>query len=295
MAEFSVDSADDLSASCLAGAKGVGDALEAALGTACTVVPDSVAEFPTPSPPEELDGPGLLILTITEGGSGAAVTLASASGLIPDWCRRPDTDQQSALRSLAESLARHALPHDVVVSQTAAVYVPDLSDALRRASVAAQARQIPMTIDAGDASAILRLVWPLENAASLLSSAEDDGSSAAATENPNNAAAPQRQPSAAANPPTLERLPAYGRSLLQISVPVVVELASKKQTVGEVLQLCPGSIIAFEKPCDEMLELHVGGCPVAQGEAVKVGDKFGLRINCMQLPKERFRSVASPK
>jgi flagellar motor switch/type III secretory pathway protein FliN len=45
------------------------------------------------------------------------------------------------------------------------------------------------------------------------------------------------------------------------------------------VELGPGSIIKFDKTCDELLELSIGNRTVARGEAVKVGDKFGLRIS----------------
>ena len=38
-------------------------------------------------------------------------------------------------------------------------------------------------------------------------------------------------------------------------------------------------MIQFDKSCEEMLELSVGDHPMASGGAVKVGDKFGLRIS----------------
>jgi flagellar motor switch protein FliN/FliY len=86
-------------------------------------------------------------------------------------------------------------------------------------------------------------------------------------------------------------LPQYARSLLRIKVPVVVTLAEKRQPLGRILELGPGSIIQFDKSCDEMLGLDVGQMPVAVGEAVKVGDKFGLRITSIVLPEERFAAV----
>ena len=90
-------------------------------------------------------------------------------------------------------------------------------------------------------------------------------------------------------------LPSYGRSLLRVRVPVMVSLAHQKQAVGKIVELVPGSIIQFSKPCDEMLELEVGGRRVAQGECVKVGDKFGLRITSFILPDERFETVKAPE
>lgn len=93
---------------------------------------------------------------------------------------------------------------------------------------------------------------------------------------------------------TVANLPDYTRSLLRIRVPVVVALAEKRQPLGRIVELGPGSIIHFDKSCEEMLELDVGGRPIATGEAVKVGDKFGLRINSIILPDERFVPVKPP-
>ena len=89
----------------------------------------------------------------------------------------------------------------------------------------------------------------------------------------------------------LERLPAYSRSLLKIKVPVTVTLAETRQSVREILDLVPGSILQFEKMCDDTLSLEVGEHRIAEGETVKVGDKFGLRITSMVRPEERFHTV----
>jgi flagellar motor switch protein FliN/FliY len=89
----------------------------------------------------------------------------------------------------------------------------------------------------------------------------------------------------------LAQLPAYSRSLLRIEVPVVVTLATVKQPVSRVLDLAPGTILHFEKACDQPLTLSVGACEVAVGETVKVGDKFGLRITSMVMPEEKFAAV----
>jgi flagellar motor switch protein FliN len=77
----------------------------------------------------------------------------------------------------------------------------------------------------------------------------------------------------------LSRLPKYSRDLLQIQVPVRVKLASQRKSIQEIIELGPGSIVKFDKTCDEPLELCIGDRAVAQGEVVKVGDKFGLKIS----------------
>jgi flagellar motor switch/type III secretory pathway protein FliN len=89
----------------------------------------------------------------------------------------------------------------------------------------------------------------------------------------------------------VEALPSYGKSLLRIKVPVIVTLAAKKQPIGRIVELGPGSIIQFDKSCEEMLEMHVDDQLVAEGEAVKVGDKFGIRVTSLVVPGERFKPV----
>lgn len=91
--------------------------------------------------------------------------------------------------------------------------------------------------------------------------------------------------------PWPQSLPAYARSLLKIKVPVSVTLAVAKQSISDILELVPGAIVQFEKTCDEPLTLAVGDHCVAEGETVKVGDKFGLRITSMVMPGERFHRV----
>lgn len=86
----------------------------------------------------------------------------------------------------------------------------------------------------------------------------------------------------------IAKLPPYVRSLLKVEVPVRVTLAATKQPLQRILDLSPGAILQFNKSCDEPLTLEVGDQVVALGEAVKVGDKFGLAIKSISLPEERF-------
>ena len=72
-------------------------------------------------------------------------------------------------------------------------------------------------------------------------------------------------------------------------------LAAKKETVQEVVEIAPGSIIKFNKGCDELLQMVVGGQAVAEGEAVKIGEKFGFRVTAMLHPSEHFLSARKPK
>ena len=78
----------------------------------------------------------------------------------------------------------------------------------------------------------------------------------------------------------------YQQKLLQIETPVTVTLAERKESLRNILKLVPGSMLTFETHCDEPLELHVGGHVIANGETVKIGDKFGLRIRQIGMKKK---------
>jgi flagellar motor switch/type III secretory pathway protein FliN len=90
----------------------------------------------------------------------------------------------------------------------------------------------------------------------------------------------------------IDLLPPYTRSLLKVQVPVRVTLAATKQPLQRILEMSPGAILQFNKACNEPLAMEVGEQTVAIGEAVKVGDKFGLWINSIALPEERFWVVS---
>jgi flagellar motor switch protein FliN/FliY len=103
------------------------------------------------------------------------------------------------------------------------------------------------------------------------------------TQNPMDAAATAAgdasQAAAASIDTALDELSSFARNLLRIRVPLQVTLASQRKSIHEIVELGPGSIVKFDKTCDEPLQLTIGNTAIAQGAVVKVGDKFGLRIN----------------
>ena len=76
------------------------------------------------------------------------------------------------------------------------------------------------------------------------------------------------------------------RRVLRLHVPVIVKLAERRLAVGEVLRLGVGSIIEIAKRSEQPLELLVNNRPIAVGEAVKVGENFGLRVKQVGDPRD---------
>ena len=61
--------------------------------------------------------------------------------------------------------------------------------------------------------------------------------------------------------------------------------------IEKLLEIGPGSILQFEKNCEEPLVLEANNEPIAEGNAVRAGDRFGLQITNILMPRERFWSV----
>jgi flagellar motor switch protein FliN/FliY len=66
--------------------------------------------------------------------------------------------------------------------------------------------------------------------------------------------------------------------LLDIDIPISVEVGRAQMTLDEVLRLVPGSVIALDKKAEEPVDLRVNGKLVARGEIVQLDDVYGLRI-----------------
>jgi flagellar motor switch protein FliN/FliY len=81
------------------------------------------------------------------------------------------------------------------------------------------------------------------------------------------------------------------KRILHLQVPVIVKLAERTLTLSEVMRLGTGAIIEFFKSSDEPLELMINNKAIALGEAVKVGENFGLKITQIGDVKALIRSM----
>lgn len=67
-------------------------------------------------------------------------------------------------------------------------------------------------------------------------------------------------------------------SLLDIAMPVAIEIGRATMTVQEILQLGIGSVIQLDRIVGEPVDIYVSDRKFAQGEVVVVGEHFGVRI-----------------
>ncbi len=82
-------------------------------------------------------------------------------------------------------------------------------------------------------------------------------------------------------------------ALLAVPLTASVVLAEKRSSLREILMLRPGDLLEFPHRADAPLELRVGGHALAEGSAVRVGERFGLRLASIATPRERVRALGT--
>lgn len=66
--------------------------------------------------------------------------------------------------------------------------------------------------------------------------------------------------------------------LLDLTLPISIELGRTSMTVQELLRLGRGSVIQLERLAGEPIDIYVGDRRFAEGEVVVLGEHFGVRI-----------------
>ena len=66
--------------------------------------------------------------------------------------------------------------------------------------------------------------------------------------------------------------------LRDVEVELTLEIGRRRMRISEVMKLGPGKTVELDKLAGEPLELLVNGRLIGRGEAVVVGDRYGIRI-----------------
>lgn len=86
-------------------------------------------------------------------------------------------------------------------------------------------------------------------------------------------------------PPALRGIDTLG-FVMDVPVELTVELGRKHVRIGEVLRLGPGSVIELSKANGEPLDIYVNNRLIARGEAVVVGERYGVRLTEVLVAEE---------
>ena len=66
--------------------------------------------------------------------------------------------------------------------------------------------------------------------------------------------------------------------ILDVNVRLSLEIGRTQITIRDLLKLAPGSIVEFERPAGDPLDVLVNDRLVAHGEVVMVNDRYGVRF-----------------
>lgn len=79
--------------------------------------------------------------------------------------------------------------------------------------------------------------------------------------------------------------------VMDIPVTLSMELGRTRMSIQELLQLNSGSVVELQRMADEPMDVLVNGTLVAHGEAVVIGEKFGVRLTDVVSAKERVKRI----
>lgn len=208
-----------------------------------------------------------LIVYMTVGERNLLVALPKSLPL-PDWIRQPNMSQSSRMETLAMEWSMNCLPEDLPCDQFGTVLVRTLQEGLEQCGLMPGTMWIPVTAVSPKGTARFHILLTSEKVPVAQPMTEEVPEPPVAT------ATTQGPP-----PPSTNGDGGRLRRLLKLPVHVVVKLAEKRIPLGQFLSLSPGAIVNFDKSCEDLLDLYVNNSLYARGEAVKIGEKFGLKVN----------------
>ncbi len=77
--------------------------------------------------------------------------------------------------------------------------------------------------------------------------------------------------------------------LMDINLPVSIELGRTKMSIADILGLGPGSVVELNKLAGEPVDVLVNYKIVAKGEVVVIDENFGVRITQLMTSEERLK------
>jgi flagellar motor switch protein FliN len=267
----------------------------------------------------DFQGPGLAV-SISLGEQGLIVLIPQTLPL-PPWFREPDTTENDRLQTFAQELSLHLLPADLASEGFVAIPTDNLIEMAQSAHAAPTAKTVELAVfhpdgthDAGFAKILVIVpvtapplsasapattfdaaanatVPGASGAATSTSAASDQAAASTPSDDPSTESAADteesRRRAAAASADAALR----GLRLLRVPVTVSVRLAERKMSLGAVVALGPGSLVTFSKSCEDLLDLYVNNRRYCQGEAIKIGENFGLKVSKVGVSEERKERI----
>ena len=79
--------------------------------------------------------------------------------------------------------------------------------------------------------------------------------------------------------------------LENIEVKLTVEVGSSELKIRDLLRLNEGSVVELERLAGDPLDILANGVPIAKGEVVMVGERFGVRFTEVTSPEDTVKKL----
>ena len=79
--------------------------------------------------------------------------------------------------------------------------------------------------------------------------------------------------------------------LYDVPLQVSVEVGRARILLKDLLQMGEGYVVELDKMAGEPLDLFVNGRLIARGEAVRIGDKFGIKLTEVVSQSDRLEKL----
>jgi flagellar motor switch protein FliN/FliY len=89
----------------------------------------------------------------------------------------------------------------------------------------------------------------------------------------------------------VESAPSKIDLIMDVTLPVTVELGRARMQIQDILKLSPGSVIELDKSSGDPVELFINDRPIAKGEVVIIDENFGVRLTSIVTATERIRTL----
>ncbi|MDR1289919.1 MAG: FliM/FliN family flagellar motor C-terminal domain-containing protein [Planctomycetaceae bacterium] len=308
MSELNNKSVDGFIESVKAGADEAASSFQRTFDVSVKMAAGSGGVYSIESFASKMSGGGLAVL-FTHEGRGIVVLIPETTGLVPSWCNDPDATGKSKLSTFAQEWGMNLVPEEFFPDDYKAAVIHNMERAMVRSGIDLSASYLDLDLSLADGRIVqIYIIWTLDSPSEFFNESPELTGAEAIPGLPSfdssdppllGAGLPNFESfdgagfsDAVGKHRAIDDLPGYSRSLLKVKVPVAAVLAIARKPIKSILELGVGSVIQFDKSCDELLEVEVGQrVIIGSAEAVKVGDKFGFRIHTMVLPDERFRTV----
>jgi flagellar motor switch protein FliN len=282
MANLTDQQIDQIFETCRSKVESLAQSLSTNLGTEVKLEPGEEGQGAFEILNKVSEKPGIAI-TLQFDGFGVLCLIPDSLPL-PDWYQSPDEAQESQLQALSTEWSVALLPSELETTQLKAVKCENLRTHLRACQPTDDVRLLELSAtspEGGGTLTAIHFVMPV--AVPLLEGFT--GNDLPTTETLKGESVAVNETAAtilsdiANEQPQDSAIEKRKKRISKIPVNLIVRIADRQMDLHQLRAIAPGTLLMFDKTYDSLLDVYIGNSLYCRGEAVKVGENFGIKIN----------------